>query len=204
MTSAALQSAANPALRLRRKPPGRRSALLATLLGLLIPGGGQVYMGRPGKALLMFVGIGGLIVGGSALTGWTCVSWDTHRLELLAHAFNLGPSAYLLHATQDFEVTEYLEWYEVGRQYVAIAGLLNLVAICDAWGHVLEHNRRAYSWQRILDRRARNAAQRLENERIRSLLAEQQARLDLSPELQPLLTEGESDSDGHAGEDDAG
>ena len=149
-------------------------------------------MGRPGKALLMFLGIGGLIAGGSALTGWTCVNWDTHRLELLAHAFNLGPSAYLLHATKDLEVTEYLRWYEVGRQYVAIAGLLNIVAICDAWGHVIEHNRRSYNWQRILDRRAHNAEQRRENERIRSLLAEQEARLELTPDLQPLFTDTEA------------
>lgn len=138
-------------------------------------------MGRPGKALLMLLGIGGLIAGGCALTDWTCIRKDTHRLELLAHLFNLGPTAYLLQVTKDLEVTEYLRWHEVGRQYVAIAGLLNVVAICDAWGHVIGHNRRARSWRRILELRTRNAERRRENDRVRALLAEQAHRLRDEP-----------------------
>lgn len=158
-----------------------RSALLAALFGLLLPGGGQFYVGRPGKALLMLLGIGGLIVGGCALTQWTCVRPDTHRLEFLAHAMNLGPTAYLLQATKDMQVTEYLEWYEVGRLYVAVAGLLNIVAICDAWGHVMAHNHRAENWRRLLARREQRMAQRIENARVRDLLAAQVAQHDTAP-----------------------
>ena len=38
--------------------------------------------------------------------------------------------------------TDPLPWLEVGRLYAAVAGLLNVVAMCDAVGEVLAHNDR--------------------------------------------------------------
>ena len=121
--------------------PARRSALLAAVAGWIVPGFGQLYMGRPFKALLMLVAIGGLFYGGLALTGFTCVNPTAYALEFAAHAFLGGPTALAYGMTQGFELNEALPWFEVGRLYAAVAGLLNVVAICDALGDVIEHNR---------------------------------------------------------------
>ena len=123
--------------------PRLRSAFVAVVLGWVLPGLGQVYVGRPGKALVMFVAISGLFAGGLALTAFTCVNPETYSLEFVAHAFLGGPTALTYYLTRGLEPTELLRWFEVGRLYVAVAGLLNVVAICDALGDVLAHNRQA-------------------------------------------------------------
>jgi len=123
-------------------PVTRRSAFVAAALGWLLPGLGQLYMGRPGKAFLMLVSIGGLFYLGLYLTDFTCVNPNTYSLEFAAHAFLGGPTAAAYYQTRDIVVTQPLPWFEVGRLYAAVAGLLNVVAICDALGEVLAHNQR--------------------------------------------------------------
>lgn len=137
--------------------PPLRSAFVAAVLGWLLPGLGQAYVGRPGKALLMFLAIGGLFVGGLALTAFTCVDPDTYSLEFVAHAFLGGPTAlvYYLSTSQDLQLTELMRWFEVGRLYVAVAGLLNVVAICDALGEVLWFNRHARAQAAAVEQRRR-------------------------------------------------
>ncbi|MDJ0523046.1 MAG: hypothetical protein QNJ90_13330 [Planctomycetota bacterium] len=151
--------------------PARRSAFTALVLGWLVPGFAQLYVGRPFKALLMFVSIGGLFYAGLALTGYTCVNPQTYSLEFAAHALLGGPTAATYYLTQGIELTDAMPWFEVGRLYAAVAGLLNVVAICDALGEVLEHNRdvrvRATLRQRYLHER---------EEEQRRALAEAEAR----------------------------
>ena len=120
----------------------RRSAFVATALGWLLPGLGQVYVGRPGRGFVMFLAIGGLFFLGLHLTAFTAVNPDTYSLEFIAHVFQGGPTALTYYLTQDLAQTEPLRWLEVGRLYAAVAGLLNVVAICDAVGEVLAHNDR--------------------------------------------------------------
>lgn len=146
-------------------PPGgapRRSLFLATALGWALPGGGQFYVGRPGKGLLMFLAIGALFYGGLALSGFTCVNPSTYDLEFVAHAFLGGPTAAALHFTGDVHLTEPMPWFETGRLYAAVAGLLNVVAVCDALGSVIEHNRR--SWTQDALRQAWYEVQQREGE----------------------------------------
>ncbi len=159
--------------------PRTRSAFTAVVLGWLVPGFGQLYVGRPFKALLMLVSIGGLFYGGLLLTGFTCVNPKTYELEFAAHACLGGPTAAAYYLTRGFELTDALPWFEVGRLYAAVAGLLNVVAICDALGDVIEHNRgvriqaslrqrylmeREAERQRALETAARQAAARQETE----------------------------------------
>lgn len=135
--------------------PRLRSAFVATVLGWVLPGLGQVYVGRPGKALLMFVAIGGLFAGGLALTAFTCVNPKTYSLEFVAHAFLGGPTALAYYLTRDLQLTEFMPWFEVGRLYVAVAGLLNIVAVCDALGDVLAFNRQSRAQAALAEDRRR-------------------------------------------------
>ena len=121
----------------------RRSPLTAGILGWAVPGLGQVYAGRPGKGLLLAVTIGGLFYAGWAMTGFTAVNPHTYLLEFIAHAWLGGPTAYAYWSTQGLELADPMPFLEVGRLYAAVAGLLNIVAICDALGCVLEHNVKA-------------------------------------------------------------
>ncbi len=126
-------------------PPamGRRSGFVAAALGWTIPGLGQVYVGRPLKGLLMLVTIGGLFALGLFLTGFTCVDPYSYGLEFVAHMWIGGPTAAAYWLSRDIVLVEAQPYFEVGRLYAAVAGLLNLVAICDALGGVIEHNEAA-------------------------------------------------------------
>jgi hypothetical protein len=130
------------------RPLRGRSALLAVVLGLLVPGGGQLAVGRPGKALLMLLAIGGLFAGGLALTGFTAIDPDRHLLWAVAQAGIAGPAVLVWHLTQDALQPVAARWMDIGQLYVGIAGLLNLVAVTDAWGHALRHNDRVDRWRR--------------------------------------------------------
>lgn len=163
-------AAPNPALAV---PPlegsAPRSVFLAAALGWLFPGLGQVYVGRPGKALVMLVAVGGLFWAGLVLTGYTCVNPNTYSLEFAAHAFLGGPTAGAFYLTKDIRLEQLMPWFEVGRLYAAVAGLLNIVAICDAMGEVLDRNKRA---------RARNELRRAWFERQQREFEERAAAIE--------------------------
>lgn len=121
----------------------RRSPAAAAVLGWAVPGLGQLYAGSPGKALLMMAAIGGLFYGGLAMTGFTCVDPNTYGLEFVAHAWIGAPTAWAYWHGRDIVLSDPMPYFEVGRLYVAVGGLLNIVAVCDALDAVLKHNVRA-------------------------------------------------------------
>lgn len=121
----------------------RRSAMTAGILGWVVPGLGQVYAGRPGKGLLLATTVGALFYAGWAMTGFTAVNPHEYGLEFVAHAWLGGPTAWAYWSTRGLELSQAMPYFEVGRLYAAVAGLLNIVAICDALGCVLEHNVKA-------------------------------------------------------------
>jgi len=116
----------------------RRSLAMAVIGGWLVPGLGQAYVGRPGRAMCMFVAIGSLFAGGLALGAWSCVNPDAYPLEFVAHALIGGPTALAVHLTEGLTPEGPVPLLDVGRLYCAVAGLLNLVAICDAVGAILD------------------------------------------------------------------
>jgi hypothetical protein len=160
-----------------------RSAFVAAVLGWVVPGLGQVYVGRPLKGLVLGLTIGGLFLGGLALTGFTCVNPDTYSLEFAAHALIGGPTAAAYWLSRDVVLTHPLPWFEVGRLYAAVAGLLNVVAICDALGDVIEH-------------KGRVAVREREREAFLETLRARAARHALDPaESQALLPDPEAESE---------
>ena len=138
--------------------PSPRSPWTAAILGWLCPGLGQVYAGRPDKALMMLVAIGGLYVWGLFLTAYTCVNPEEYGLEFVAHALIGGPTAITLYLTQGLQSDTFLPYFEVGRLYVAIAGLLNVVSVSDALGDVLSHNDRVAALRALQEDREREVA----------------------------------------------
>jgi len=130
-----------------RRALRRTSSLAAIVLGLVVPGGGHLVVGRPGKALLFLVTIGGLFVLGLQLTGFTAIDPERHGLWAAAQAGITGPALLAWHLTQGQVELAALRWMDIGQLYVGIAGLLNLVAVTDAWGHALRHNDRVDRWR---------------------------------------------------------
>lgn len=162
------------------RPIHRRSPILAGILGWAVPGLGQLYAGRPGKALVMALTIGALFYGGWAMTGYTGVDPNSYGLEFVAHAWIGGPTAAAYWSSRDLVLAQPMPWFEVGRLYAAVAGLLNIVAICDALGSVLEHNVRAE------DRRALRARIRTQHaEALERMGAARAAAIDIPIGLDP-------------------
>jgi TM2 domain-containing membrane protein YozV len=145
----------------------RRSAVLAGLLGWIVPGLGQAYVGRPAKGLLYLVVIVATYLAGGWLSGWTCVNPDRDPIWFVAQALAGGPTAVTAWLTRGLEAAERLPTYDVGLLYVTVAALLNAVAVSDALGTVNEY-RQAYaeaaeSWRRAeVEHLARVAAEAAE------------------------------------------
>jgi TM2 domain-containing membrane protein YozV len=114
------------------------SAALAAALGWLVPGLGQVYVGRPAKGLLYLLVIGSTYFVGLALAGWTCVNPERDPIWFVAQALAGGPTALTAWLTRGLEATQRLPTYDVGLLYVTVAALLNAVAVSDALGTVNE------------------------------------------------------------------
>ncbi len=147
-----------PAPRVTDQIPRKRDLALVGILAWILPGLGHVAMGRHGKALVMLTAIGGLFVSGLWLTGFTCVDPHEYRLEFVAQIFAGGPTLLAQHLTENASVTAFLPHFDVGRLYVDVAGLLNIVAISDALGLALAHNARVTSLRQLAWKRAEAAA----------------------------------------------
>lgn len=116
------------------------SAGLAAALGWLLPGLGQIALGRVGAGLVLLATIGGLFVGGLALTDFTAVEPREHQLEFAAQALIGGPTALAVGLTQGVQLERMPPWLDVGRLFVVVSGLLNLIALCDALGEAARRN----------------------------------------------------------------
>jgi hypothetical protein len=119
----------------------RKSVALAAVLGWAVPGLGHAYVGQPLKALLFFAAIVPTFAIGLALTDFTCVNPQKYTLEFVAHAWLGGPTAVAMHWTKDHLLDSMPRWFDVGRLYAAVAGLLNVVALSDVMGVALARNR---------------------------------------------------------------
>jgi hypothetical protein len=130
-------------------------------LAWLIPGAGHIYQGRYGKGLLYMICILGAFYQGMYLGGNRVVyaSWKPEE-KRLAYLCQVGAGLPALPAIiQSYRVNhnlaplaggymappangqELASWekslnrgFELGTAYTMIAGLLNILVICDAWG----------------------------------------------------------------------
>ncbi len=116
---------------------------LAGLLGWLVPGLGQIYLGHRGRGIICLVTIvvtfwTGIAIGGVQGT----VAPKARRLWFVAQLCTGGNTlaAYALHYRVDPEtaqsstlsVVSHYSSSEVGVHYTGVAGLLNLLVIFDA------------------------------------------------------------------------
>jgi len=112
-----------------------RSPVAALVFGWIFPGAGHAYAGQRGKAVLFGVLITGLLVAGFALGQGTNLLpnewWFAPQLGAG------GPAALLTPLSQYLAIRQPIDWAspirEIGTLYTAIAGLLNLLVMMDAY-----------------------------------------------------------------------
>jgi len=117
--------------------PARSSGtnpVLALVLGWILPGAGHAYGGRWGKAILFFVAINGLLVGGMGLGSGTVIQ---KSLWLAAQLWAGGSVLALWPISNYYSALGPIDWanrlHEMGTLYTAIAGFLNLLVMMDAY-----------------------------------------------------------------------
>ena len=100
-----------------------------------MPGAGQAYGGRWGKAGLFFSLITALLVAGMVLGGGTNILPD--RLWYAAQVCAGGPAVALTPVSQYIAQRSGIDWadplHEMGTLYTAVAGFLNLLVMMDAY-----------------------------------------------------------------------
>ncbi len=128
-------------------PTWRRPLPLVALAGWVAPGLGHALLGQWRAATLMMGAILALYGGGLALTDFTAVDPELHGLEFIAHVFAGGPTALAAWLTDGLEPTRFLPYLDVGRLYVAVASLLNLVAATDAIEKTARLNHQYDTWR---------------------------------------------------------
>lgn len=112
-----------------------RSPVAALVFGWIFPGAGHAYAGQRGKAVLFGVLITGLLVAGFAMGQGTNLLpnewWFAPQLGAG------GPAALLTPLSQYLAIRQPIDWAspirEIGTLYTAVAGLLNLLVMMDAY-----------------------------------------------------------------------
>ena len=117
-----------------------RKAAPILILGWLIPGAGHFLLGRRPQALVFFVTITATYLLGMFLTDFTNVSPDRHPFYYAAYVFNGAQTILATVLTQDLVLTRVpthfgISTMDVGIVYTAVASLLNIIVVMDAWGH---------------------------------------------------------------------
>ena len=121
-----------------------RSPVAALALGWLLPGAGHAYAGRRGKAVLFAVPIVGLFLAGFALGDGTNL---LHNEWWIAPQLGAGGPTAVLMPISEWRAgppdptkggmrpnADYADPIrEIGTLYTAIAGLLNLLVMMDAY-----------------------------------------------------------------------
>lgn len=163
------------------------SATITIVLGWIVPGLGQLYVGRPGKAAWFFLWVVGTYALGLYLTGFAGVHRDRESLWLIAQAICGGPTAAALWWTREVVPLARLVTYDVGLLYTGVAGLLNAIVLSDALGTVEDGARAAASFDRIEAARAAHAAALL---RTAEAEAAERDALRMAPEAVTSALEG--------------
>lgn len=114
-----------------------RNIWVGLILGWLVPGLGHFYMKRLAHGALYCVAISGLYVAGMLIAGGTAVNRDLHEWYFYCQMF-AGPVSIMLEAMRGDEAVYLGESisilrHQTGVVYVATAGVLNLIVICELY-----------------------------------------------------------------------
>ncbi len=119
---------------------GKRPAPAPVLLaGWLVPGGGHFLLRRKPQAVVFFLAVTLTYLAGMALADFGNVSLERHSYYFLAHIFNGGETLLAWLFTQgvleDHVPTHFgIHTGEIGILFTAVASLLNLIVMMDAYG----------------------------------------------------------------------
>lgn len=109
----------------------------AMVLAWLVPGLGHFYAKRPLHGLFYLVMIGGLYGAGLIISQGTGVNLDMHPAYFACQAL-AGPTTLTIEFFRGHEAI-YLGksisvlMHQTGTVYIAVAGVLNLIAICELY-----------------------------------------------------------------------
>ena len=115
----------------------------AALLGWILPGLGHVFIGQRTRGVLIMCGVFFLIAFGLLIGGLDTVDMKRDQLWFMAQAGN-GPVAFILDffnqsllksASAEYQasMTSLGNLNSIGTLYIALAGLMNIVVILDAF-----------------------------------------------------------------------
>jgi hypothetical protein len=110
-------------------------AALAPAIGWLIPGAGHLIQKRWIRGLLLLASVAGLFIFGLAMQGKVYKSNTGDLLDILGFVGDLGSGGF-------YFLARIFEWGGVaitsanadyGTKYIVVAGLLNIMAVVDAY-----------------------------------------------------------------------
>ena len=135
---------------------------IAGALAIAVPGAGHLWLGSPRRALMIFLGVAGLFLGGLLIGGVDVVDREEDFWWFVGQA-GVGPGAFAVNAwhqslkADDPPSGASAEWFEsnapartrslghpneIGALWATIAGMLNVIAIIDAAWHAPARRRR--------------------------------------------------------------
>jgi hypothetical protein len=119
-----------------------RKALPVLILGWLVPGAGHLLLGRKPQAIVIFLTLTITYVFGMYLADFTNVSPSRHPFYFAAYVFSGGPTVVATLLTQSQTLTAVpthfgIATLDIGIVYTAVASLLNVIVVMDAWGHAV-------------------------------------------------------------------
>jgi hypothetical protein len=111
-------------------------ALLALIVGWIIPGGGHLLQRRWLRGALIFIAIATLFFTGLAMGGKIYVPNTGELLDMLGFVGDLGAAGlYALARIAGWgDVAVQVVTADYGTKFIVVAGLLNIVAAVDAHG----------------------------------------------------------------------
>lgn len=134
---------------------------VAGVLAALVPGAGHLWLGQWRRGVMIFVGVGWLFLGGILIGGVDVVDKQEDFWWFVGQA-GVGPAAFGANALNqrlkqhDPPVGAGHEWLEahgaarirslghpneIGSLWVAIAGMINVIAVIDAFWHTPRRRR---------------------------------------------------------------
>jgi hypothetical protein len=125
---------AEPEAKPAPEPPLTAMAVIAPLVGWLIPGGGHFLLQRWGRGAILFVSVTTMFVLGLLMQGKVYHANTGDILDMLGFIGDLGAGGlYFLTRAMDWgRGAIHLATADYGTKYIIAAGLLNVIAAVDA------------------------------------------------------------------------
>lgn len=112
------------------------------IAGWLVPGAGHFLLGRRPQAVVFFLAVTLTYLAGMFLADFTNVSPARHPFYFAAYVFNGAETILATFLTRDLAPTRVPEHFgvatkDIGIVYTAVASLLNIIVVMDAWGRAV-------------------------------------------------------------------